>query len=99
MSSTGSLHNGPDADDSGAHAAAFSALFPASHRREVWLGGAAESDDSFPLTDGGDLPADRMFRAALTSRGDLKKGVIMYVKGRPIPIGPFLTEDAAVARS
>ena len=53
---------------SGAHAAAFSALVLASHRLDVWLGGAAVSDDSFPLTDGGDLPADRMFRAALTSR-------------------------------
>ena len=52
----------------GAHAAAFSALVLASHRLDVWLGGAAVSDDSFPLTDGGDLPADRMFRAALTSR-------------------------------
>jgi heme-degrading monooxygenase HmoA len=45
--------------DSGAHAAAFSALVPASHRLDVWLGGAAVSDDSFPLTDGGELPADR----------------------------------------
>ena len=52
----------------GAHAAAFSALIRASHRLDVWLGGATESDDSFPLTDGGHLPADRMFRAALTSR-------------------------------
>ena len=52
----------------GAHAADFSTLILASHRRDVWLGGAAENDDSFPLTDGGDLPADSMLRAELTSR-------------------------------
>jgi hypothetical protein len=49
---------------SGAHAAVFSELILASHRREVWLGSAAENDGSFPLTDGGDLPADSMLRAA-----------------------------------
>jgi hypothetical protein len=43
----------------GAHAAAFSALVPASHRLDVRLGGATVSDDLFPLTDGGELPADR----------------------------------------
>jgi hypothetical protein len=52
----------------GAHAAVFSALIRASHRLDVWLDGAAETDSSFPLTDGGDLPADSMLRAALTSR-------------------------------
>ena len=52
----------------GAHAAAFIALIPASHRLYVRLGSATESGDSFPLTDGGRLPADRMFRAELTSR-------------------------------
>src|ERR1700722_14860259 len=53
---------------SGAHAAAFNALFRASHRLDAWLGGASETDDSFPLTDGGNLPADRWFRAEFTSR-------------------------------
>ena len=43
----------------GAHAAAFSALIPVSHRLDVWLGDATVSDCSFPLTDGGDLPAAR----------------------------------------
>jgi|ERR1700691_3992834 prephenate dehydrogenase len=52
----------------GAHAAAFAALIRASHRRDVWLGGAAESDGSFLLTDEGHLLADRIFRAAFTSR-------------------------------
>ena len=52
---------------SGAHAAFFSAPFPDSHRRSAWLVGAAEEDCSFPHTDGGHLPADRMFLAALTS--------------------------------
>jgi hypothetical protein len=52
----------------GAHAAAFIARIPASHRLYVWLGSATESDDSFPQTDGGNLPADKMFRAAFTSR-------------------------------
>jgi hypothetical protein len=52
----------------GAHAAFFSARFPDSRRRTAWLVGAAEEEDSFPLTDGGDLPADRMFFAALTFR-------------------------------
>jgi hypothetical protein len=50
------------------HAAAVSALVPASHRRDAWLGCAPDGDDSFPLTDGGRLPADRMLRAAFTSR-------------------------------
>ena len=51
----------------GAHAAAASALVPASHRLDAWLGGATDDDDSFPLMGGGHLPADRMFFAALTS--------------------------------
>ncbi len=51
----------------GAHAAVFSTLILASHRGDVWLGGVAENDDSFPLMDGGDLPADSMLRAELTS--------------------------------
>jgi hypothetical protein len=51
----------------GAHAAAVSALVLGSHRRDAWLGGAPDGDDSFPLTDGGHLPADRMLRAAFTS--------------------------------
>jgi NAD(P)-dependent dehydrogenase (short-subunit alcohol dehydrogenase family) len=46
----------------GAHAAAFIALIPASLRLYVGLGSATEDGDSFPLTDGGDLPADLMFR-------------------------------------
>jgi hypothetical protein len=50
----------------GAHGAFSSALFPDSHRRFAWLVGAAEEEDSFPLTDGERLPADRMFFAALT---------------------------------
>jgi hypothetical protein len=33
---------------SGAHAAAFGALSRASHRLDVWLGGAAENGDLFP---------------------------------------------------
>jgi hypothetical protein len=52
---------------SGAHAAFFSALFPDSHRRFAWRVGAAEEEDSFPLTDGDILPAAKMFFAALTS--------------------------------
>jgi len=54
-------------EGTGAHAAVFSALILASHRGDVWLGGTAENDDSFPQTEGGGLPADRMFRAAYTS--------------------------------
>jgi hypothetical protein len=38
----------------------------ALHRQDVWLGGALESDDSFPLTDREHLPAKRMFLPALT---------------------------------
>jgi hypothetical protein len=53
---------------SGVHAAAFTALIRASRRRGAWLGGAAEGDDSFPLTEGEHLAPDRMFFAALTSR-------------------------------
>ncbi len=53
---------------SGVHAAAFTALVRASRRRDAWLGGAVEGEDSFPLTDGDDLAANRIFFAALTSR-------------------------------
>jgi hypothetical protein len=53
---------------SGAHAAAVNALVPASHRLDAWLGGAMDGEDSFPRTDRGRLPAERMLRAALTSR-------------------------------
>jgi hypothetical protein len=52
----------------GAHAAAVSALIPASHRLDAWLGGAPDGEDSFPRTDGGHLPTSKMFRAAFTSR-------------------------------
>ncbi len=52
----------------GVHAAAFTALIRASRRRDAWLGGAVEGEDSFPLMDGEHLAADRMFFAALTSR-------------------------------
>jgi D-alanyl-D-alanine carboxypeptidase len=52
----------------GVHAAAFTALIRASRRRDAWLGGAAEGEDSFPQTDGEHLAADKMFFAALTSR-------------------------------
>jgi len=52
----------------GVHAAAFTALIPASRRQAAWLGGAAEGEDSFPLTDGEHLAANRIFLAALTSR-------------------------------
>jgi hypothetical protein len=52
----------------GVHAAAFSALIPASRRRSVGLGGCAEIDGSFPLTDGEHLPTDWTLIAALTSR-------------------------------
>ena len=51
----------------GVHAAAVSALIPASRRRDAWLGGAPDGEDSFPLMDGEHLAANRMFRAALTS--------------------------------
>jgi hypothetical protein len=53
---------------SGAHAATASAPILGVVSTHVWLGGTALGKDSFPLTDGGHLPADRMFRAALTSR-------------------------------
>jgi hypothetical protein len=56
------------ADYPGAHAAAVSAGIHASHRLYGWLGSATDPGDSFPLMDGGRLPADRIFRAALTSR-------------------------------
>jgi len=36
-------------EPTGANAAAFIVLIPASHRRYVWLGSATESGDSFPL--------------------------------------------------
>jgi hypothetical protein len=52
----------------GVHAAAFATLIRASRRRDAWLGGAAEGEDSFPQTDGEHLAADRIFFAALTSR-------------------------------
>jgi hypothetical protein len=52
----------------GVHAAAFTALIRASRRRGAWLGGAAEGENLFPLTDGEHLAANRIFIAALTSR-------------------------------
>jgi hypothetical protein len=51
---------------SGAHAATVSVPILAGVRFRI--GGTAFGEDSFPLTDGGHLPADRMFLAALTSR-------------------------------
>ena len=52
----------------GAHAATVSAPIRSLASRHVSLGGTAVGEDSFPFTDGGHLPADRMFLAALTSR-------------------------------
>src|SRR6266404_6403580 len=58
----------PNTIRSGAHAPFFSTLFLTnSPRRCVGLVGAAEEEDSFPLTDRDILPAARMFFAALTS--------------------------------
>jgi hypothetical protein len=76
----------------GAHAAVFNALFRASHRLDVWLGGASETDDSFPLTDGGDLPADSMFRAELTSRSCVTPHALhthVLTTSMSIPEGPL----------
>src|SRR5229473_2669661 len=78
-------------NDPGAHATEFSALILASHRRDVWLGGAAENDDSFPRTDGGDLPADSMLRAALTSRSCVTPHALhthVLTASMSIPAGP-----------
>jgi hypothetical protein len=61
----------------------LSALIPASHRLNAWLGGAPDGEDSFPLTDGEHLPADRMFFAALTS-------LIMRVTTRAAHPGPCI---------
>ena len=52
----------------GAHAAAVRDLIPALRGRGARRGAITDGKDSFPLTDGGDLPASRMFFAALTSR-------------------------------
>jgi hypothetical protein len=54
--------------ETGVHVAAVSALIAASRRRDAWLGGAPDGEDSFPLTDGEHLAASTMFFAALTSR-------------------------------
>jgi hypothetical protein len=62
----------------GAHAAAFIALIPASHRLDVWLGGATESDDSFPRTDGGHLPTDRIFRGSGAAGADRAAAMDLY---------------------
>ena len=75
----------------GAHAAVFSALILASYRWDVWLGGVAENDDSFPRTDGGDLPADSMLRAALTSRSCVTPHALhthVLTASMSIPAGP-----------
>jgi hypothetical protein len=52
----------------GAHAAAVRDLIPALRGRGARRGALTDGNDSFPLTDGGHLPASRMFFAALTSR-------------------------------
>src|SRR5882724_3743447 len=75
----------------GAHAAVFSALIFASHRRDVWLGGVAENDGSFPRTDGGNLPADSMLRAELTSRSCVTphaRHTHVLTTSMSIPAGP-----------
>src|SRR5471032_1281457 len=53
--------------------------------------GAAESDGSFPLTDGGHLPADRMFRAAFTSRSCVSPHALhtqLLTTSMSRPVGP-----------
>jgi len=57
-----------ESSSSGVHAAAFAALILTSRRRDAWLGGAIEGDDSFPPMDGEHLAASLIFFAALTSR-------------------------------
>jgi len=78
----------------GAHAAAFSARFPASHRRDVWLGGAAESDDSY--AGAGNLLLDVSLKtltarppaSSLTLRGifptDIRPGALLANVGQVI---------------
>jgi hypothetical protein len=58
----------------GVHAAGVNALIPASHRPDAWLGGAPEGESLFPRTDGDDLPANRIFLAALTSLRAIDNG-------------------------
>jgi len=53
---------------SGAHATTVSVLILSLGLTVVRLVGTAVGEDSFPFADGGHLPADRMFLAALTSR-------------------------------
>src|SRR5580692_2066814 len=52
---------------SGAHAATVNAPTLSLASMDDWLGGTAVGEDSFPRMDGGHLPADRMFLAALIS--------------------------------
>ncbi len=76
---------------SGAHAAAVRDLIPALRGRDARRGAITDDKGSFPQTDGGHLPAARMFFAALTSRSWVSPHPLhthTLTARQPTPAGP-----------
>src|ERR1700722_20347199 len=85
----------------GAHAAAAPGALPALRGRDARLGGASCGEDSFPRTDGGNLPTARIFRAAFTSRSWVSPHPlqIQSLTRNPLtPCGPLKAPQAEQVR-
>jgi hypothetical protein len=84
---------------SGAHAATSSVPFPASHRRDAWLGWRTLGEDSFPRAEEDTSPRSRINRASLTSsvmRGTtLAADPTFYTQ----PIYPLRTAERSAGRT